>query len=719
MSFSSWSRWLSWCVILGIFASGGCQGESAPGESVPSSALLSQEGSPSTTPDEQEPSSGANSAQQTPPTQSKHPSKQPQRTKRTNRLARETSPYLLQHADNPVDWYPWGEEALAKARRENKLIFLSIGYSSCHWCHVMEQETFSDPEVAEFLNQHFVSIKVDREERPDVDEVYMTALVMYYRFTGQPSGGGWPLSMFLTPQGLPIAGGTYFPPRPKRGLPGFLDVARRIQQAWSRNPQRVRRAAEALAAAVRRALRPVPSLGVHLSPGPIANLMHTLQEDFDPQYGGFGYHPAQPQQPKFPQPPQLYLLLHRAFVHQDPQARKMLLKTLDALAAGGIRDHLGGGFHRYSTDRYWLVPHFEKMLYDNAQLLHLYALAWQHTSQPVHRRVAEQTAEFLFRELQAPQGAFYSSLDAQSEGQEGRYYIWSPEELQPLEKLPGWNLVRELYGLQGQPNFEGHWVLHWAVSPEQLAQKHNLTLEQLWQAVDPVREHMHRLRQRRPRPRRDIKILAAWNGLAITALAEGGLALQKPAWIRQARRAAQFIWQHMRNEQGRLYRTWTSGKARLPGYLIDYAAVVRGFLALHQATGEELWLQRAQELWKVQQELFADSQGAFYYTSSEHEELFVRMRGPADGPIPSGNSLTAENLLLLAQRTQNAQYRHRAENLLRAFGKELENLPEGYPYMVLVLDRLLDAQPRLPLVAPEPVRKASSASASKQGTSQP
>ncbi len=625
----------------------------------------------------------------------------------TNRLAQETSPYLLLHAHNPVDWYPWGPEALEKARRENKLIFLSIGYFSCHWCHVMERETFSDPEVARFLNRHFVCIKVDREERPDVDEVYMTALHVYFQLTGNPSGGGWPLSMFLTPQGLPFAGGTYFPPRAKRGLPGFLDVAQRMQQAWEKNPQRVKRMAEVLAQAVRRTLAGrVPLKPVALSEEPIRNLTEELGEEFDPDYGGFGYTPGQDHRPKFPEPGNLFFLLHRWQRHQDELAGRMLIKTLDEMAAGGIRDHLGGGFHRYSTDRRWDVPHFEKMLYDNAQLLELYALAWQQTQNARYRRVARQTAEFLLRRLRHPQGGFFAALDAESEGEEGRYYVWTQEELAAVKDEPHYALLAELYGLKGPANFEGRWVLRWRVSPEQLAAKHNISVEELWRRLDPLREKLLKLRSHRVRPGRDEKVLAAWNGLAIAAFAQAGQVLKEPRYTQAARQAAQFVLQKLRRPDGRLYRTWTRGKAQLPGYLVDYAAVVRGLLLLHQSTGEKHWLRAAQELAAKQQELFAAPQGGFYYTSEEHDELFVRIRGPADGPVPSGNALAALGLLRLAQATAEEDYRKQAVGVFRAFWPELENMPRAYPWLVLALDRHLDAKPpqrpkRLPLVAPE------------------
>ncbi len=634
--------------------------------------------------------------------------------KHTNRLAQETSPYLLLHAHNPVDWYPWGPEALEKARKENKLIFLSIGYFSCHWCHVMERETFSDPEVARFLNKHFVCIKVDREERPDVDEVYMTALHVYYQLTGNPSGGGWPLSMFLTPRGLPFAGGTYFPPRPKRGLPGFLDVARRMQQAWEKNPRQVERMADVLAQAVRRALSaPVVLKKIELSEEPIQNLFDELGEQFDPDYGGFGYTPGQDHRPKFPEPGNLFFLLHRWRQHRDEQAGRMLVKTLDEMAAGGIRDHLGGGFHRYSTDRRWEVPHFEKMLYDNAQLLELYALAWHHTRQRRYRRVAQQTAEFLLRRMRSPQGAFYAALDAESEGQEGRYYVWTREELAPFRKHPHYPLLAELYGLDGPPNFEGRWVLRWRRRPEQVAARHNISLEELWRRIDPLRKQMLQQRSGRKRPGTDVKILTAWNGLAIAALARAGQYLEEPRYTQAAAEAATFVLKHLRRPDGKLYRTWTSGKAQLPGYLVDYAATLRGLVVLHEVSGQAKWLRPAKELADKQRELFAAPQGGFYYTSEEHDELFVRIRGPADGPVPSGNSLAALGLLRLGRLTAQQSYTEQARGTFRAFWPELENMAQAYPWLVLALDRYLDTQPKreqsppgpqsqLPLVAPGP-----------------
>ncbi len=633
-----------------------------------------------------------------------------------NRLARETSPYLLLHAHNPVQWYPWGPEALEKAKHEKKLIFLSIGYSSCYWCHVMERESFMDDEIAAYLNEHFVCIKVDREERPDIDEIYMTSLRMYYQLLGARDAGGWPLSMFLTPDARPLGGGTYFPPRskgqlfdtlqllggvaqlPQPRMDGFLDVIGRVQSVWKENAERVETAADQLTGAVRAQLRgraaPLP---MELNQERLTELLAALAEDFDPEHGGFSYSPQNPQLPKFPEPSNLLFLLNQ--LDRQPRdaqdqslaaARKMLLTTLDRLAAGGIRDHLGGGFHRYSVDRFWRVPHFEKMLYDNAQLATVYSLAYQRTGEERYRRVVEDLLAFVARELTSKEGAFYSALDAETDAEEGRFYVWRREELAPLAKLPGYDLFAQVYGLKRDPNFEHSYVLEEVTATAEVARQAKLSPSDLTQQLEPVRKRMLELRSQRTRPLLDNKILASWNGMMIRGYADAGRILKNEQYLAAARRAAEFVLKEMRTPDGRLLRTHTAGEAKLNAYLDDYAEVTSGLLALYEATDERPWLDAAADLTQKQIELFWDeAAGGFFYTSADHETLIVRSRGPVDGATPSGNSVAAENLLTLAELLNKPEYRTKAEATIQAFSPIYRAAPQALPRMGVAITRMV------------------------------
>jgi uncharacterized protein YyaL (SSP411 family) len=615
---------------------------------------------------------------------------------RANRLAKETSPYLLLHAHNPVDWHPWGPEALAKAKAEKKLIFLSIGYSSCYWCHVMERESFMDEEIAGLLNKHFVCIKVDREERPDIDEIYMTALRLYYQALGSPRGGGWPLSMFLTPDARPIGGGSYFPPRERNGADGFLSVLTRVQQFWEKDPKQAESIASLLTDHVRQTLlrRNSPTT-VLPKASALDEVQEALAQEFDARYGGFGYSQQSDQRPKFPEPSNLVFLLDRVRRTGNEQAKSMLLTTLERMAAGGIRDHLGGGFHRYSTDRHWRVPHFEKMLYDNGQLASLYAETHAVTKRGEFRRVAEEILAFVSREMTSPEGAFHAALDAETDAEEGRYYVWEKAELQATLSAEEFDLLADLYGFRGPPNFEERYVLLLAESPEKTAERRKIAPAELWQRAQPAQEKLLAVRQERKRPLTDTKVLTASNGLMIRGYADCGRLFHEPRHVQTAARAVEFVLARLRTSDGRLLRTYAGGQAKLAAYLDDYAFLIDGLIALHQATGEERWLKQADALQVDQLRWFWDPQGGgFFYTASDHEELIARSKDPIDKAEPSGNSVSAANLVYLGVQLNKPEYLTRAEETLRDAAPLLERAPAALPRMAVALAALLDAQER-------------------------
>ena len=606
-----------------------------------------------------------------------------------NRLAKETSPYLLQHAYNPVDWRPWGAEALAAAKAANKLIFLSVGYSSCHWCHVMERESFMDDEIAAILNEHFICIKVDREERPDVDDVYMTSLHIYNQLNGSGAGGGWPLSMFLTPEAKPFAGGTYFP------SDQFHSALEQIAANWKAEPEKITRIGDLMAAAVRRTLeQPGPPASAELSATLLDDVQDELAAVFDKKHGGFGFSEFDPDRPKFPEPTNLVFLLQR-MRSGDKAAEMMCLTTLRAMAAGGIRDHVGGGFHRYSVDRFWRVPHFEKMLYDNAQLLAVYAEAWQRSGDETLRTAAEETAAFMLSEMRSPEGGFYSALDADSaltpgeEKEEGRFYVYTAEELNEALNDAEHAAFLEIYTADGEPNFEGRYFIplrSWLPAKQQMA---SLSAEQLAQAAE-IKTALLKYRSQRPRPGLDSKILAAWNGLAVQGFAEAGRILENAEYTETAAACADFVLENLRDGKGRLLRTYSSGEAKLNAYLDDYAFVAAGLLALHRATGEQRWLSSAQEVMEKQDALFWDeTRGGYYYTSIDHEELLARAKNGNDSVQPSGNTVAAQNLIYLAQATGDEQYAQRARKTLAAFAAKLEATPLVAPQMAAAVGELL------------------------------
>jgi uncharacterized protein YyaL (SSP411 family) len=609
-----------------------------------------------------------------------------------NRLSKESSPYLLAHARNPVDWYPWGPEALERARKEDKLIFLSIGYSSCHWCHVMEKRVFSDPEIARFMNENFVNIKVDREERPDVDDIYMTALTLYYELIGSQQSGGWPLSMFLMPDGRPIGGGTYFAPDDEEGRTGFPTMMRKVLESWRDNRRQMERNADILTQAVRAASRPRTVLNPpEITRELVPRVVDHLKASYDADYGGFGYSASNPERPKFPVPAKLGLLQYESVRHENAQAGKMLYHTLDRMASGGIYDHVGGGFHRYSTDRYWHVPHFEKMLYDNAQLADVYVEAYRHSGESFYRTVAEGIFEFVRRDLSSPQGAFYSSLDADSDGGEGRFYVWTDAQLAETLNPDEVAACRVVYGTDQPPAFEAGHVLAMARSIDDAARELKTSTGELERHLANISRKLLAARQKRTVPARDDKILTCWNGQMIRALARAGVVLKKPEYTQLAANAAEFILSTMRDEKGRLYRSYSGGRAQISAYLDDYAFLIDGLLALHLATGDEKWGNAARRLVDQQLQLFWDETGkGFYLTSNNHETLLARTKSGYDSVIPSGNSVSVRNLLRLASVTRETEYRDRARECLEVFTPLFEDSKGGMAYMALAVSEYLD-----------------------------
>ncbi len=580
-----------------------------------------------------------------------------------NRLAGESSPYLLLHQTNPVDWYPWGEEALEKARREDKPIFLSVGYSTCYWCHVMERESFSNPKVAALMNEYFVNIKVDREERPDLDEIYMTATQMLTQ------RGGWPNSVFLTPDLKPFFAGTYFPPEDRYGRPGFSTLVTRLAEAWKTQRDEVEESAGRIAEAMKRYLeeRAAPTAAV-----PAASVaqesLKLLAGRYDATWGGFGG------APKFPTPSNLFLALEMA--PEDEKAGDMLAATLDHMARGGIYDQLAGGFHRYSTDQKWLVPHFEKMLYDNGFLLELYAREYGRSADPEAARIAREIAGFLAREMTSEEGALWSAIDAETDGHEGAYYVWARQE---LEEILGKDAVflAPLFGFGEAPNFEeSHYVLHFPEPVAQLAAQRKVSLEALHAKIGPLKTRLLAVRSQRERPLTDDKILADWNGIGITGLATAGRILEDEGMVNQARRAADFVLTKMRPKGGPLLHSWRAGQGKIVAYLSDYAFLVRGLLALHEANGEKRWLDAARELSEEQIQRLRDAPGGFFVAEAR-PDLLVRSKDVLDGALPSPNAISTLNFLELADRTGEIKWRREAEASLKAFGALLEQSPEG------------------------------------------
>ncbi|MDP6348192.1 MAG: thioredoxin domain-containing protein [Chloroflexota bacterium] len=590
-----------------------------------------------------------------------------------NQLATESSPYLLQHVDNPVDWSPWDDAAFERARAEDKPIFLSIGYSACHWCHVMAHESFEDPAIAAVLNRHFVSIKVDREERPDIDGIYMQAVVA---LTGQ---GGWPLSVFLTPAGVPFWGGTYFPPTAQQGLPSFRQVLDSLADAYETGREDVIDSAVRIAAILRAAAAPKPDAAGEPSHFLLNTARQRLVTAVDPENGGWGG------APKFPQPMALDFLLRYYHRTRDASALEVADSTLRHMAAGGIHDQLGGGFHRYTVDAIWLVPHFEKMLYDNSQLARVYLKAWQITGAGEHRRTAESILDFVARDMTAPDGGFYSTLDADTDGEEGLTYVWSATE---IEEALGGDAAHfsHAYGVTPGGNFEGRSILHRTVPAEAVAEAAGLDLDESERRLAAARARLLELRSRRPQPGRDEKVITAWNGLMLAAFADAGRFLQRDDYLQVARRNADFLLSELVTPERRVFRTFKDGRARLNGYVEDYSHTVEGLLSLYEATFDEAYFVAARELADQMVAHFADPNGGFYETSDDHEELITRPHSLRDNATPSGGAVAATVLLRLASLTGESAYREGALAAVGRIATAIEPHPTAYAQWLVALE---------------------------------
>jgi uncharacterized protein len=600
---------------------------------------------------------------------------------RANRLARESSPYLLLHAGNPVDWYPWGEEAFETARREDKPIFLSVGYSTCYWCHVMERQSFSNEAIAAELNAGFVSIKLDREERPDLDEIYMAATQLLTK------SGGWPNSVFLTPDLVPFFAGTYFPPEDAHGRPGFPRVLAAIREAWVERRETVLEQAKAVGVAMREQLAtPAPATRVDAA-AIVAGARSVLSRRFDREWGGFG------QAPKFPSPSNLFLLLDLARGGEE-RAREMLVPTLDFMARGGIHDQLAGGFHRYSTDAEWLVPHFEKMLYDNAALAELYAESDALVPGYGFARVARRTLDFVLAEMTGAEGGFFSAIDAETDGHEGAYYTWTKPDLASILDAEQHALLAPVYGFDGPPNFEGaRYVLHLPLPLAERARERQVSEDELHERLEPGQRALLAARAARARPLTDDKILADWNGLAIGAMARAGALLHEPRYLRAAERAAGFVLSRLRDGEGRLLHAWRSGIARVPALLDDYAFMVHGLIALHETTREPRWLSEALRLQAEQDERLWDAEAGGYFSAGEDPRLLIRAKPAHDGALASGNGASALNSLALGRLTGDRAHERRTAALLRAFGKGMSEMPFAHVTLVQALRRHGNVQP--------------------------
>jgi len=594
-----------------------------------------------------------------------------------NRLAHEPSPYLQQHKDNPVDWFPWGEEAFTRAKQEDKPVLVSIGYSACHWCHVMAHESFENPEIAAVMNEHFVNVKVDREERPDIDTIFMSAV------QAMLGHGGWPLNAFATPDGVPFFGGTYWPPSDQRGMPGFPRVLETITGAWRNDRDQLLKNADSIEHYLQESSSGTPRSGTITQDIPRQALTN-LHQQFDPEFGGFGA------APKFPQAPTLDLLNRHVQRTGDDVAKTMLTTTLDHMARGGMYDQLAGGFARYSVDERWLVPHFEKMLYDNAQLITAYLDAWRTTRDGRYRQIVIETANWLLEEMELPGGGFASALDADTEGEEGRFYVWDINEIDELLDITGASLIRERFGVTPQGNFEGHSVLEIVATKEELATSHNLSVEQVTTRLDDARQTLKDHRATRVRPGRDDKLVTAWNGLTIGALAHAGSIFSEPQFISAAQKAATFVLKTLRREDGKLWRTWRDGEYRAEGVLEDYVCLADGLIRLHQADGNIAWLIESQRLMDHVLATFGrDGEADFFDTPASNTDLIVRPRTLQDNATPAGNSVAVDVLISLSLLTRRDDYRARAVNLLETMTSLMADHPTAFGRYLAAAERLL------------------------------
>jgi uncharacterized protein YyaL (SSP411 family) len=605
--------------------------------------------------------------------------------KHTNHLINETSPYLLQHAHNPVDWYSWGDEAFQKAKSENRPILLSIGYSACHWCHVMERESFEDEKIAALMNDLFVNIKVDREERPDLDEIYMNAVQM---LTGR---GGWPMTVFLTPEGKPFYGGTYFPPEDRYGVPGFPKILQGVANAYREKPQDVERSVEQVFAALQRMSLSTESQQP-FSPDIIGQSAEQLAQAYDTDHGGLG------KAPKFPNVGVYELFLRHYHHSKGSRFLEMVTHTLTKMAQGGIYDHLGGGFHRYSVDEKWLVPHFEKMLYDNAQLVRIYAQVYCVTREPLFKQVVDETMTYLMREMLHTEGGFYSTQDADSEGEEGKFFVWTEEEISQILGEEASEIFCRIYDVSEEGNFEEKNILHPILTLEQASKFFRRDLKAIESLVSDAKGKLFREREKRIKPFRDEKILTSWNGLMLSGLAEAIKISGNPAYLEAADRTVDFIFTKMFRD-GRLLHTYKSGTGKILGYLDDYAFLAAGLLDLFEASGNRVHLDRAVELAEIMlHEFWDEAGGGFFYTGRSHERLIAQSKPIFDGSIPSGNAVATQVLLRLYHYTGKEDYLKRPERILRAYYNAMENQPFGFAHMLAALDFYLQKPKEVVLV---------------------
>ena len=605
--------------------------------------------------------------------------------KHTNRLAGETSPYLLQHAHNPVDWHPWGDEALEKSKREDKPILLSIGYSACHWCHVMERESFENEEIARQMNEQFVNIKVDREERPDLDQIYMSAVQMMTRH------GGWPLTVFLTPDLIPFYGGTYFPPEDRHQMPGFPRILAGVSETYRTRPEEVRQSAWEILSELRRMSVAQESAEV-IDAQLLEHAYRGLARSFDSRFGGFGG------APKFPSSMNLDFMLRTYRRTGDARALEMATHSCRMMAEGGMYDQLGGGFHRYSTDAHWLVPHFEKMLYDNALLTRLYLHAYQATGDSFFRRVVEETLGYVKREMLDQSGAFYSTQDADSEGVEGKFFVWEMEEVESWLGPEDARLFCAYYDVTEGGNFEERNILHVQRPAAEVAREQNVTVERLSEVVERGRGRLFTERERRIKPGRDEKVITAWNGLMLEAFAEAAAVLERDDYREVAERNAEFILDTLISE-GLLLHVYKDGRAKHIGFLDDYAFVVSGLVTLYETTGRLRWLEAATTLTdKMVEEFWDEEGGGFFYNGRSGEKLIVRNKDYYDNATPSGNSVAAEALLRLSVLTGNDDYRRKAVNVLRLVRDAVERYPSAFGYALGAMDFYLSTPKEIVVV---------------------
>jgi len=605
--------------------------------------------------------------------------------KHTNALINETSPYLLQHAHNPVNWHAWGDEALAKAHTENKPILLSIGYSACHWCHVMEHESFENEDIAQLMNENFINIKVDREERPDLDQIYMSAVQM---MTGH---GGWPMTMFLTPEGVPFYGGTYFPPNDRYNMPGFPRVLLSVAEAYRSQPEQVATTASSMLGELRRVGLAEESRDL-VSDEILDEAYRKIATNYDRAHGGFG------SAPKFPPAMTLEFLLHIYYRSRIQEALEIVTTTCRQMAEGGMYDQLGGGFHRYSVDAKWLVPHFEKMLYDNALLSRLYLHVYQITKDDFARRVAEETLDYAAREMTDAHGGFYSSQDADSEGVEGKFFVWSRQEL--VDALgDDADLFGDYYDVTERGNFESYNILHVNDPIENVAAKNKLSVEEARAKVANAKRKLFELREQRVKPGRDEKVLTAWNGLMLTSFAEGSAILDRSDYADVARANARFLLSNLQRN-GLLLRTYKDGEAKLNGYLEDYACLIDGLISLYEATGEIEWIENATSLGeKMIEQFWDDEAGGFFFTGNSHEQLIVRSKEWLDNATPSGNSIATLSLLRLSLLTGNDDFHRRATTVLQLMANGIRRYPSAFGLALTALDFYVSSPLEIAVVA--------------------